>query len=848
MTTSSEPISPDREQIRRALQVLHAPDAIVELRAIHKGGRKRVDAGYFDGEHREQLIEEAIKLNTAGAAVYVNMNLLDPQMLARYANRVEPFAQATATDANIDRLAWLLVDIDPVRPKDTSATDEQLEAAKQVARAVYTNLTGEGWPQPVAGESGNGMHILWAIDLANTAENRNLVKACLAALADRFDTDCVKVDRSVHNPGRVVKLPGSVACKGDNLPTAPWRVSQLKLTPKTIEKVSLEHLEKLAAEGSPAPSIKANGQAYSAGTSWTELQVNEFLSRGGIGAVGPEPHNGSLRWKLKACPFNPDHGPTEAAVFLAPDGKLGFKCLHNSCSDRHWSDLRELVDGPRETRTNGSGNRPSECSNGSRVATTYPSPIPLVRPMPPAATYPVDALGPVLAPAARAIAEIVQVPAALAANSVLATAALSAQTHGNVQTLGGIRAISLYIGTILGSGDRKTAADDVALLPVREHVKRTHVAYQEAVADYERAAAAKKLARSMAKEAASTPDEYQKALAGIVDEPRPRKPWLVCGDPTAEGLMRSLAEGQHAQGIYSDEGGQFLGGHALSEEAELRTIAMLSRAWQGATLDRVRATDSEHVILYGRRLSIHLLVQPDVASRLLGSRLYRSQGFLARWLLAAPESLAGTRIYNPESLEPHEDARLQTFYRAITALLDQPATEDHEVGGLDPPCIALSPEAKQLLILAYDEIERAQGAGADLEQVREWASKAAEHACRIAGVIALVSDPNASSVPAETMRGALSLTEFYLSEYQRLVGHAGISEETRRAQLLLEWLKHKAHRSFTARQVMQLGPGSIRSAEVARAAIRVLEDNHWVFTDDGRTYHVHEAAFREDAA
>jgi hypothetical protein len=97
------------------------------------------------------------------------------------------------------------------------------------------------------------------------------------------------------------------------------------------------------------------------------------------------------------------------------------------------------------------------------------------------------------------------------------------------------------------------------------------------------------------------------------------------------------------------------------------------------------------------------------------------------------------------------------------------------------------------------------------------------------------------------MRGALSLTEFYLSEYQRLVGHAGVSDDTRRAQLLLEWIKRKAQRSFTARQVMQFGPGSIRSAEVARAAIRVLEDNHWVFTDDGRTYHVHEAAFREDA-
>jgi hypothetical protein len=837
--------TPDRDHIKRTIEVLHAPDAVIEVRALHKGHR-RTDVGYYDGEHREQLIDAAMRLNAEGASVYITLNMLDPQLIARYGNRVQDFAQASATDANIERRMWLLIDIDPQRPKDTSSTAGQLEAAEARARNVYVHLKAQGWPAPVVAESGNGFHLLYRIDLPNDDASRDLVKHCLEALAAQFDDDAVKVDRSVHNAARIIKLHGTVANKGDNVPSAPWRLSRIRSVPKAVTAVTLEQLQALAA-GAKEPPTEQPRAAMSGPLSWTEADVRQFLARGGIQATGPEQHNGSLRWKLRVCPFNPDHGPAESAVFLAPDGRLGFKCLHNSCQDRHWKDLRELVDGPRETRTNGSSSGQPRSSNGSSVAALHPSPIPLVRAMPPAAAYPIDALGPVLGPAARAIGEIVQVPEALAANTVLATAALAAQAHGNVQTLGGVRPTSLYIGTIAGSGDRKTAADDVALLPIREHVRRTTLAYQKDVAAHERASAANKLARSMAREAASTPDEYQQALAGIVDEPKPRKPWLVCGDPTAEGLMRSLAEGQHAQGIYSDEGGQFLGGHALSEEAELRTIAMLSRAWQGAPLDRVRATDSEHVILYGRRLSIHLLAQPEVASRLLGSQLYRSQGFLARWLLAAPESLAGTRIYNPEKLEAHEDARLQAFHRAVTMLLSQPATEDHEVGGLDPPCIALSPEARQLLIRAYDEIERAQGDGADLEQVREWASKAAEHACRIAGVIALISDPHATAVSAEIMRGALALTEFYLSEYQRLVGHAGISEDTRRAQLLLEWLKRKALRSFTARQIMQFGPGSIRSSDVARAAVRVLEDNHWVFTDDGRTYYVHEAAFKEDA-
>ena len=123
-------------------------------------------------------------------------------------------------------------------------------------------------------------------------------------------------------------------------------------------------------------------------------------------------------------------------------------------------------------------------------------PTPLVRPVPSAAPYPVDALGPVLAPAARAIAEIVQVPGALAANTVLATAALAAQSHANVQTLGGARPLAMYVLTIAVSGDRKTAADDVALAPVREHVRRATLIYQTAVAEHERAKEARKLDRT----------------------------------------------------------------------------------------------------------------------------------------------------------------------------------------------------------------------------------------------------------------------------------------------------------------------------------------------------------------
>jgi hypothetical protein len=444
--------------------------------------------------------------------------------------------------------------------------------------------------------------------------------------------------------------------------------------------------------------------------------------------------------------------------------------------------------------------------------------------------------------------EIVQVPAALAANTMLATAALAAQPHSNVQTLGGARPLSLYVLTLAGSGERKTAADEVALDPIRQHAKRMTLTYESSFREYEAAVAASKLAKSQARGNAKTPDEYAAALRDITDAPRPRKPWLICTEPTPEGLVRSLAEGQFAQGIYTDEGGQFLGGHAMSEEAELRTVAMLSRAWQGAQLDRVRATDHEHVVLYGRRLSMHLLVQPDVATRLLGKPLYRSQGFLARWLIAAPDSLAGTRLHNSALPAAHEDPRIRCYWHAIAQLLEMPSIEDREVGGLAPSCLALSPEARTVLVTAYDEIEVAQSARNDLESIRDWASKAAEHACRIAGVLTLIADPKAYSISGEAMVNALTLMQFYMGEYSRLVGSAGVPEAITHAQALLDWLRRDRRSRVTARDVMRLGPGrAIRSADTARTALRTLEEHGWLTTDDGRTYVVHPTVLKEVA-
>ncbi|HEX2242245.1 MAG TPA: AAA family ATPase, partial [Gammaproteobacteria bacterium] len=334
---------PDKAEIIKALDALFDPADVIELRAFHKG-RKRTDAGYFDTEHRDKLVAEAVRLSNAGAAVYVTLNRLDPQLLGHYANRIEQFAQATTTDANVTRRRWLLLDFDPKKPKDTSATDEQLKAAKDCARKCLQALRAEPWPKPLIAESGNGIHLLYRLDLPNDSESDALIEGALAGLAQRFDTERVNLYKSAHNAGRIIKLYGTVAIKGDHTPIAPWHLSKLVSVPARGQVVMADQLRALHSPAEPQP-INGTPPHHSG-----SFNLEEFLSRLGI-AYTQDIHSGSERYKLDHCPFNPEHGKGEAAIFRGAGGKLGFRCQHNSCADKHWQDVRELVDGPPETRT-----------------------------------------------------------------------------------------------------------------------------------------------------------------------------------------------------------------------------------------------------------------------------------------------------------------------------------------------------------------------------------------------------------------------------------------------------------------------------------------------------------------
>lgn len=466
-----------------------------------------------------------------------------------------------------------------------------------------------------------------------------------------------------------------------------------------------------------------------------------------------------------------------------------------------------------------------------RVAIKEP-PRPLRRPMPPADPYPVEALGNVLRPAALGINERIQAPIAICAQSVLAVATLATQAHADIELpTGQTRPLTNFLVTVAETGERKSSADNEALCPVHKHEAAMRRDYDAKLAGYENARAAWSKARDHATAATkgkAGPREMSDALDALGPAPAaPLTPMLTCPDPTIEGLCRLLAGGHPSLGVFSAEAGQFIGGHGMTPENRLKTAAALSAVWDGIPIRRVRAGDGA-IILPGRRVAMHLMAQPGVAGRMLADRLLADQGLLSRLLVSAPASTAGTRLWRDPS--PEAEAAIKQYGARILARLEAPlplaAGTQNE---LTPRVLRMNGAARRAWIGFADHVEPQLAPGAAFDPIRGFANKLPEHAARLAGVLALVADLDASELREDHLAAGVALAEHYAAEALRLFDAGAVAADVRSAELLRAWLRHEwLEPLISLPDVYQFGPNAIRDAAAARRAVELLAEHGWL--------------------
>ncbi|WCQ98935.1 YfjI family protein [Paracoccus aestuarii] len=468
------------------------------------------------------------------------------------------------------------------------------------------------------------------------------------------------------------------------------------------------------------------------------------------------------------------------------------------------------------------------------VAFITEGPQPLLREILPGEPYPLQALGPLQA-SVEAVQAMTLAPIAIPAQSALSVASLAVQGFADVETLGGDRPLSLYALTIARSGERKSTCDGLLMQGLRDFEREEAGRHREDVKAWMTRHALWKVqhdgviasVKGKAGKNAKTQSEAQADLAALGDEPiAPPSPERTVTEPTYEGLTRKFAEGMPSLGIFSDEGGQFLGGFAMSSDNRQKTLAALNDLWQGNPIRRTRQGEGSFT-LYGRRLAVHLMVQPGVARDFMADPKTDDTGFLPRFLICEPPSTIGTRLHG---LTRDGTGPLAAFAARLGTILQSPLPMNPESRALEPRRLLLAPDARALLTEYADAVELSQRPGAAMSSVTGYASKAAEQACRIAGVLTLWRDLAAPAVEAEDMVSGIELAGFYLSEAQRLADAAKVSEETDRAERLRRWLIEEwPDPEMLTGDVVQKAPiRALRETKTATAALEMLERHGWV--------------------
>ncbi len=212
---------------------------VMEIRTLHNFmGRQQTYSGYFD--NLEAILFEIVPLPESPrsrlpyggiprimeAMVCATLNPVRADFLARANNRII-YAKNTTSDEDIVAISTVVIDIDPRRPAGISSTDLEKEKGRRVADNIFA-FFDKRRIKPILIDSGNGWHlIIPTVPYRDVPQASIKVGRLLEYLKNEFGNDDVEIDTTVSNPARILKLPGTLAMKGDHIPERPHRWSQI---------------------------------------------------------------------------------------------------------------------------------------------------------------------------------------------------------------------------------------------------------------------------------------------------------------------------------------------------------------------------------------------------------------------------------------------------------------------------------------------------------------------------------------------------------------------------------------------------------------------------------------------
>lgn len=535
-------------------------------------------------------------------------------------------------------------------------------------------------------------------------------------------------------------------------------------------------------------------------------------------------------------------GGLVAVPYFGPERRPGATDFNDMAAARGMDAVRDAINNAVSPDGGGPGNAPA--------GGPWPEPQPLTAKVDPE-PYPVDALPDTIRAAVEEVQGFTKAPVPLVASSALAALSLAIQAHADAKRAEKLTGpASLFLLTIADSGERKSTCDGFFTQAIRDYEAAQAELAKPALKDHKAATEAweakragiKEKIRQLAKENKPTGDK-EAALRDLEhDKPEPlRVPRLLYADATPEALAYGLAMHWPSGGVVSAEAGIVFGAHGMGKDSVMRNLALLNVLWDGGHLTIDRRT-AESFTVRGVRLTVALQVQ-EATLRTFFDRsggLARGTGFLARFLVAWPESTQGFR---PFTEAPANWPALASFNGRIAAILEQFAPVD-ENGALSPSLLPLTIEAKAAWVVFHDAIESELASGGELYDVRDVASKTADNAARLAALFQ-VFEGAGGAIGAEAFESASRIAAWHLNEARRFFGELALPAELADAARLDSWLLDYCRRQKTnivpRRDVQRnVTPTHLRQKAVLEDALReLIEAGRVMLVQDGRRKEIH---------
>ena len=239
------------------------------------------------------------------------------------------------SDNDIERIKFILLDIDPVRPSGTVSTNEQKEEAKKVFDNCLQYLEDNSIQYYYTFDSGNGYHALIPVSIDANKVNQDTIKKLLYLLDDKFSTEKAHVDKSVHNPARITRFYGTLNTKGIQIKPECCRISKF-LYDKADGNTNDFNIIKGIISKNKVKDIDIDNMT----TRKPYLLVKnpmEWLSSHNLTVEKiKDLDDGGCLYKFHKCPMRDHHNPDNGHYFIVKENnKCYFGCHHDSCGNQN---------------------------------------------------------------------------------------------------------------------------------------------------------------------------------------------------------------------------------------------------------------------------------------------------------------------------------------------------------------------------------------------------------------------------------------------------------------------------------------------------------------------------------